>query len=32
MLSSQLENPENHPKKKDLAGEDADPEALNSKI
>lgn len=28
MLSSQLENPEKHPKKRELQGEDADPEAL----
>lgn len=28
MLSSQLENPEKHPKKRELEGEDADPEAL----
>ena len=27
-LSSQLENPEKHPKKRELQGEDADPEAL----
>jgi len=28
ILSSKLENPEKHPKKEELAGEDADPEAL----
>lgn len=27
-LSSQLENPEDHPKKRELQGEDPDPEAL----
>lgn len=32
MLSSQLENPEKHPKKRELAGEDADPQALHAKI
>jgi len=34
MLSDQLENPENHPKKRDLKGQgpEADHEALNAKI
>jgi len=27
-LSTKLENPENHPNKQELEGEDADPEAL----
>ena len=31
-LSSKLEDPENHPKKRELEGEDADPEALQAKI
>jgi len=31
-LSEQLENPENHPNKKDLEGEDPDQEALQAKI
>lgn len=31
-LSSQLEDPEKHPKKRELEGEDADPEALQAKI
>ena len=31
-LSSQLENPEKHPMKTELGGEDADPEALQAKI
>jgi hypothetical protein len=30
--SEMLENPDNHPNRKDLAGEDPDPEALNAKI
>jgi PAB1-binding protein PBP1 len=32
ILSSKLENPEKHPRKMELAGEDADPEALQAKI
>lgn len=32
LLSSQLENPEKHPKKRELEGEDADQEALLAKI
>lgn len=32
LLSAQLENPENHPKKRELEGEDADQEALQAKI
>lgn len=32
MFSSQLENPENHPKKTELEGEDPDNEALQAKI
>lgn len=32
MLSTQLENPEKHPKKRELDGEDADQEALLAKI
>lgn len=31
-LSIQLENPEKHPRKRELEGEDADPEALQAKI
>ena len=32
LLSAQLENPEKHPKKRELEGEDADQEALQAKI
>lgn len=31
-LASQLEDPKEHPKKRELEGEDADPEALLAKI
>jgi len=31
-LASMLEDPNNHPKKVDLEGEDPDTEALNAKI